>query len=157
MLADLNFPLHFTLAMTQDMKKLCTTCHPRPPSYPITLAPLQQNNVTINHRCRLLGGSSGGPDVLIGGGGGASAAPNTSSLLHCNNLQQISSVEVWALELRPWRREKMQLHPANETSSSRQMRKPCIISCRLPVFLGRKLTALGWIMRWYLFQGVVPE
>jgi hypothetical protein len=29
-----------------------------------------------------------------------------------------------ALELWPWRREKMQLHPANEVNSSRQTQKP---------------------------------
>jgi len=40
------------------------------------LTPLQQNNTTINHQRRLLGGSSGGPGVLIGGEGDASSAPN---------------------------------------------------------------------------------
>jgi hypothetical protein len=61
-------------------------------------------------------------------GGDASAAPNdASTLLHNNNTEHTcnkSQPRSAALELWPRRTEKMQLHPANEASSSRQMQKP---------------------------------
>jgi hypothetical protein len=92
---------------------------------------------------------------LIGGGGDASAAPNDGSTLlynNDNNLQQISSVEVWH-----WSCGHVVERRCNEATETPRNNKllATYVSWELK---GRKIMHYYRLnYQWHLFQGVVPE